>query len=499
MTTLATLDAHLPAGYLRFDPALQSKTTATPWPHQLSMLDFTLTRERNHALVYSGMGSGKTLFGLMYLEQFSGLRLVLCPKSALAVWRADFAAFYRGEKPFELVVLDRGTSAQKAKQLDALRAAHAQAVVVVNYETASALPLERYGFTAAIADEAHRLGAHDSTRSLTLAKSCAAIPAKVAMTGTPFADGAERVYGAMRWLEPRVEKGRRPYPALFGSWWDFQNAYCELYTRGHIRIVTGYRNLDQLVAKIANFTLFIRTEDVIVNLPEAVTRSYRVPLTPEARAQYKLLADDALIRYAATGERGDAPAEGEQIVSHLLTRLLRCQQLLTSAQLTMDDGTVVNYDMQPRIDALRGVLEELDTDEPVVIFTRFQRDVEVIADLVQAAFKETPLRLTGAVDEHERWQAGEGRILVVNLATGSEGIRLTRARHVIYWALTWSLKQHDQSRARVRRHGQKASTVYFHYILSEDTVDELILDRLLKKKRDVETIEGYLQKETPHA
>jgi superfamily II DNA or RNA helicase len=494
MATLPTLSEYLPPDHVPFDPALRSKTTADVWAHQLSMLDFALTRPHNQALIYAGMGSGKTLFGLMYLEQFSGLRLVLCPKSALAVWRADYAAFYRGDTPFELVVLDRGTSAAKTKQLDALRQRGAQAVVVVNYETAASLPLEKYGFSAAIADEAHRLGAHDSVRSLTLAKSCAAIPTKVAMTGTPFSDGAERVYGAVRWLHPRIEKGRRPFPALFGSWWDFQNAYCDIYTRGHIRIVTGYRNLEHLVEKIRDFTLFIRTVDVIANLPEAVTRSYRVPLTPEVQAQYKLLADDALIRYAATGERGDAPAEGEQIVSHLLTRLLRCQQLLTSAQLTMDDGTVVNYDMQPRIDALRDVLEELDPSEPVVIFTRFQRDVEVISELVQAVFKETPLRLTGAVDEHERWQAGGGRILIVNLATGSEGIRLTRAKHVIYWALTWSLKQHDQSRARVQRHGQASPTVYFHYILSADTVDELILARLLKKKHDVETIENHLQK-----
>ncbi len=481
----------------RYDPQ-RSISTAKLWRHQRAALEFSLATDNPHlyapsaqgkTLLYSGTGTGKTLYALQYLEHFEGLRLVLCPRRAIVVWKADYDAFYGDVKPFALHVMTEGTSQDKAKELARIAKHQPNTVVVVNYETAVKLPLNKYQWSAAVADEAHRLASYKGVQSRNLAVMCAHIPNKVAMSGTPLYDGYERVYGIHRWLDPILPANSRAYPTshLFGTWDNFLNTYCTTYTKGYARIIKGYRNLTQLAEELKPFTLLIRTEDVL-DLPEAVYRRYRVPLTKETREQYKSLSDDALIEVFNT--------EGSDFIlaPHVLTRLLKLQQLTSSGELHTETGTVQRFDITPRLDTLRGILESIG-DEPCVIFTRFIRDVELISQIVLEMTGEKAYRLTGSVDEHEAWQAGAGRVLIANLSAGSEGVRLFRAHHVIDWSLSFSLKQYEQSRARCRRKGQQSGTVYFHQILSEDTIDETIFDRLQEKARDVQDLDKELMKE----
>lgn len=481
MATLANLEPYV-AG-TRYAPTL-TRSTATLWAHQTGALRFALARP--YSLLYSGMGTGKTLIALQYLEHFQGLKLVICPKRARVVWQADYDAFYQGDKPYQLIVLDVGTSAQKAKRLLALAQSNVNAVVVVNYDTAYRLPLNRVPFTAVVADEVHRLASNSGVQSRKLSQLCQHIPNKLGMTGTTHADGYERLYGIVRWLD-MMQPTPRHYPQarLFGAYTDFINRYCETYSLGYTPVIRGYKNLSHLADAIRDFTLLIRTEDVI-NLPDAVYRRYSVPMTPDVAKQYTALRDESIITFE---ERDDAI-----LAPNVLTRLLRLQQLTSSGELVTDSGEVAAFDITPRLDVLRAILEDIG-DEPVIIFTRFNRDVERISEVVQEVTGQWAYRLTGAVDEHEAWQAGAGRVIIANLSAGSEGVRLYRAHHVVYWALTFSLKQYEQSKARARRHGQTSNTVYFHHILTEGTVDMTILDRLERKALDVSALNENLENE----
>ena len=81
--------------------------------------------------------------------------------------------------------------------------------------------------------------------------------------------------------------------------------------------------------------------------------------------------------------------------------------------------------------------------------------------------------LSGRVDELADWQSGRKRILAVQIATGSEGIDLTRARYAVYLSTGFNLGTYLQSEKRVHRPGQKKPVTYYH-IVSRDTVDEKV-------------------------
>ena len=446
----------------------------TLWQHQNQMIDHA--NNRKHFLVYAGMGTGKTLFALTWLRQFKGLTLVITPKPALVAWRDDLAEFYPGEPA---VILDKGSSQTKTEMLDETAWYKINCPVIVNYETARLLPLEKYNFSAVVLDEGHRIGRYNSKQTLALTRMLANVPRKVIMTGTPYNDGYERLYSMLRFFNPKQPSNANAHPlcALFGHYNDFLNDFCYTYelSRG-VRIVNGYKNLDHLARRLEPYVLQIKAADVL-DLPAIVERVYNVPLMGSVKKAYKSLDKESAIEH-----------DGEYLTAtHLLAKIIRLQQLATCGLMVSDDGQEVIFGgIEKRLDTLKMLVE--DIQEPIVIFTRFKRDVEII----QQAIKEPVHLLTGDVDNHDAWRQGNGKILIVNIGAGSEGVRLERARHMIFWSVGYSNTQFEQAKARIIRPGQLSKTVWLHYIVSENTIDETIYKTLNDKNEDKRRLDDLI-------
>jgi len=151
-----------------------------------------------------------------------------------------------------------------------------------------------------------------------------------------------------------------------------------------------------------------------------------------------------------------------------------------------DKRETVFAGIEHRVNTLKMLVDSIH--EPIVIFTRFTRDVEII----RKAIKEPIHSLTGYVDNHDEWRNGKGRILVANIGAGSEGVRLERARHMIFWSVGYSNTQFEQAKARIIRAGQKSKTVWLHYIVSENTIDETIYKTLAGKNEDKNRLDGLI-------
>jgi SNF2 family DNA or RNA helicase len=436
------------------------------------MLNFA--NERNNSLIYAGMGTGKTLFALSYLRQFPGLKLVICPKPAMIAWRDDLIQFL----PYDsALVLDKGTSKKKADLIS--RFQDQDLIIVVNYETARLLTLGKYSWSAVVLDEGHRIGTYNSKQTLSLTRMLSRVPKKIIMTGTPYHDGYEKLYSMVRFFDGYQPNNTAAHPRsrMFGHRNDFLTRYCRTteISRG-IKIIYGYKNLGDLAAQIKPFTLQIKAEDVL-DLPEVVERTYNVPLQGQAKKAYKQLEKESVIEYE--DHFLQAP--------HLLTKIIRLQQLATSGLMVDQNKNEVVFDgLKERIATLKMLLEDLD--EPVVVFTRFKRDVGIVASVT-----DEPLHyLTGDRDTHDHWRQGQGRILVANIGAGAEGVRLERARHMIFWSVGYSNKDFEQAKARIIRPGQQSKTVWLHYIVSDGTIDVDIYKTLTGKNEDKERLDKLL-------
>lgn len=452
------------------------------WDHQQKMLDFSNSGSaENYSLHYAEPSTGKTLYGLEYLRGFDGLKLAICPASAMQVWNADYEGFYDNPN-FELHVLDQGSSKDKYATIKDLYRRRVNAVVVLSYETAARIPLDEFNFSAVVTDEAHRLGQHNGAQSMKIATMLHDVPAKAAMTGTPFHDGYEKLYGITRFLNCRVMKSKSAHPQsrLFGHYNDFLNEYCKTFQKGYVPIIIGYKNVQKLAEVIKPFTMITRTEEVH-DLPEFTERIYKAPLSSKVRKVYHDIEAEGAAEY-----------EGRDILSpHVLTRTVRLQQMASAGVLIGDDKAETYFDVTSRLNVLSNIVDDIGT-EPVVIFTKYEREVALVSERLKEMGIDFGI-LTGSQNDYLTWRGGQGRALIVNLKAGSESVRLERAAHSIFWSVGYSIKEFVQAKFRTRRVGQVKDFVHYHIIVTEDTIDEEIHDLLRIKSQEVSELDYHLR------
>jgi SNF2 family DNA or RNA helicase len=245
-----------------------------------------------------------------------------------------------------------------------------------------------------------------------------------------------------------------------------------------------YKNLEDLHERMYARTFRVRADDVL-DLPPSVDSVREFDLCDEARQTYDALQRDLCADLE----------EGRVTARNALTKLLRLQQITSGVVqpdrdeegprelLHVDDGKAT---------ALREFVEGAEVGgiewgddrrrEPVVVFCRFKHDLDVVRRLAD----ELEIRhgeLSGGRSDLEAFQRGEVDLFGVLEQAGGLGVDLTRARRAVYYSLTWSLGDHDQTRARIRRPGQERPVQYV-YLVARDTVDSAIL-RALQEKREV--------------
>ena len=106
-------------------------------------------------------------------------------------------------------------------------------------------------------------------------------------------------------------------------------------------------------------------------------------------------------------------------------------------QITSGFISVVNYETKQkklfkigdeRKEALKGILESLPYNEPVVIFAQYRYDLKQIRKVAKEIGRKYS-ELSGAEDTEQEWQEGNSTILGVQFSKGSESVNLTRAHY----------------------------------------------------------------------
>ena len=319
---------------------------------------------------------------------------------------------------------------------------------------------------------------------------------RLALTGTPMPHSPLDVWGQFR----AIDKG-----LLGPSWYGFRARFavtqqqitrqscpkcgatgcsaCEWTGRRFVETICGFRNLDVLGKLLDARTVRQDTLDVI-SLPPTMDVNVRVELGNKARRAYREL-------YATLSAE---IAEGRIQASNGAVRLLRLQQLTSG--FAMVDNEPVTIDTA-KADALRDLLEDMSSswvdethNEPVVVFALFRRDLDVI-DAIARECGRTVGRIEGGRNDYQAWLAGDIDTLAVQIQAGGLGIDLTRARYAIYYSVSWSLGDYQQSRARLHRPGQQRNVTYYH-LIAEGTTDEVVRDTLERKGDVVASVMEHL-------
>lgn len=446
----------------------------TPWRHQREAVAFVqqlYRRGKRGAMIAAVMGTGKSAMTVyLCVEEGFQFILILCPLRVVQVWKPQFEM--HSGIPFLVVALDDAFSNVKAKRDEAQRkinlakARGVPVVVVINYDSAWRTPFAEWAlkqkWDLVVADEIHRCKAPGGKASRFLARLGKAARFRLGLSGTPMPHSPLDVYGYFRFIDATI----------FG--WSYNRF------RQHFAVMGGYQNhqvvdydnLDELNRKF--YSVAYACGKDVLDLPPEMHVTLTCQLGAEARRAYRSLKRNLMAEIDA----------GEVTVANALVKLLRLQQI-TGGYIRTDDGQDVQID-SAKMNLLRDVLEDIDPQEPVIVFCRFHKDLEAVNRVADETGRRS-LELSGRMDELKQWQAGEAPVLAVQIDSGGVGVDLTRARYSIYYSLGFSLGSYEQSLARIHRPGQTRPVEYIH-LLAQDTVDEQVMAALARRSDVVNSV-----------
>jgi SNF2 family DNA or RNA helicase len=177
--------------------------------------------------------------------------------------------------------------------------------------------------------------------------------------------------------------------------------------------------------------------------------------------------------------------ENEKVIAapNVLTRLLRLSQMTGGY---IDHQKVSSAKMKLLKETLGDIL---GAGKSPVIFCRFLDEIKGIEKYLQEQKINYSL-ITGATpmkdrgQEVEKFQTDDNcRVFLAQIQTAGLGITLTKSDICIYYSLSYSYADYEQSASRVHRIGQTQKVTYL-YLIVQNSIDEKVL-KVLRKKGDV--------------
>lgn len=445
------------------------------WKHQEEAIAWAW--DRLGVFWAHGMGSGKTRTTLEFLLRKAKARgwsrvLVCCPKAVIAAWKKQAGLWAPG---IRVVALEKGSSAQKEKQLQAAIADPSPCIVVANYESIWRIKgAEKARWDFLVWDEVHRLKSPSGVASRWAGRVRAKNPEAVAigLSGTLVPHSVLDLWGIYRSVEA-------PDCTTFGTSYTLHKAKYAITPPGQ-NFVVGFRNLPQAHALVRNTSHQVRSQDVL-DLPPIQMIDVPVDLSPaEAKVYVELEKEFCFLCES-----------GAVTPKNALEQLLRLHQCTGGYVKFDDEKTARKIAEHPaKASTLRDMLEDLPSDEPVVIFCRFKSDIECAREACSATGRSVS-ELSGAKSELADWQLGATTTLVAQIQSGGIGIDLTRAAYAWFFSLGYSLAEYEQAVARLHRPGQGRRTVIYHLIATNGgrrTVDGRVYEALSERKDVVDAI-----------
>jgi SNF2 family DNA or RNA helicase len=231
-------------------------------------------------------------------------------------------------------------------------------------------------------------------------------------------------------------------------------------------VIFSYKPLpgaeDAIYRRISDMTISMKAVDHL-NMPECIMNNVRVSLSKEEKAKYNALRKDLILSIGDT----EIDAANAASLSNKLS------QMANGAVYGPEKSVIPIHDH--KLDALEDLIEAAN-GKPVLVAYWFKHDLERI----RKRFKIREIQTSKDIAD---WNAGKIPVAVIHPASAGHGLNLQAGGSTLIWfGLTWSLELYQQTNARLWRQGQK-DTVVIHHIVTEGTIDELILTAIHRKEK----------------
>lgn len=463
-------------------------------PHQYQTKAMRFLSEHDRAALLLDMGLGKTVIALTvlcrYLHEDFRLNkvLVIAPKTvAEDTWSRESMKWDHLNALRISKMLGTAKQREKAYQADA-------DVYIINRENVADL-VERHGadwkFDGLVIDELSSFKSTKAKRWRLLKRVAPLCKVVWGLTGTPASNGYMDLFAELFLIDGGEHLGK--------TLTSYRDKYFNPGARkGHIvyewRLKPGAK--DRIDAQLSTFCLSMKAGDWL-DMPPGLPVPHYVHMTNAERKIYDKFKHDKVLPLLK-GELTDNFDDADHAILGATAATLSGKLLQMANGAVYDDDGNVFHIHDAKLDALEEIIEAAN-GEPVLVYYNYKHDLERI----QKRFPQAELfgAGKGTADTIRAWNDGEIPMLLCHPASVAYGLNMQEGGHTIVWfGPTWSLELYQQANARLLRQGQ-TDTVFIHHILTEDTLDQRVMDALDKKDGVQESLlnalKGYLTKEEP--
>ena len=371
-----------------------------------------LTSDKDNSAFYYDMGLGKTFIGSERLRLYGErMNIIVCQKSKIKDWCEHFKEHYTDYAVFDL-------TNKKDMQAFMIYPIY-KCIGIINYELAYRREELRQlkDFTMML-DESSMIKNETAKRTkfiLSLKPSHT-----ILLSGTPTDGKYEFLYSQLRLLGWKITKTA------------YYNRYIKTELRSYggpmFRVVTGYKNVSELKAKLKEYgAVFAKAEEVI-KLPEKkFIKEYST-----VSSDYKKFMKDRVIKIDDKELTGDSTLSKRLYARMLCSayskdKISRLIDLVNSTS----DRVIIFYNFNTELEALRKVL--------------FDRPISIV---------------NGQVKDLKAYENNDNSVTLIQYQAGAMGLNLQKANRIIYFSLPERSELFEQSKARICRIGQEKQCYY---------------------------------------
>ncbi len=399
------------------------------------------------------MGLGKTLQTLAYIH---GLKpqmpaLIVAPSTLIYNWQKEIEQFIPDAK-FLII------SGTKEVRAELIKSINEYEFVITSY------PLLRRDinsykdikFSYCIIDEAQYIKNRKTMNSISVKKIRA--EHRFALTGTPIENSIMELWSIFDFVMPGYLKSAREFRERFNASQDNED------------VSETLRNI------IRPFVLRRMKKDVLDELPEKIETTMIAELTPEQKGIYQ-----AYVLKARREAEGLIHTSSGRMT--ILTNILRLRQICCHPTLFDDMYNAQSGKLELLIEIINNA--KLGGHR-ILVFSQFRKMLDIIETELKGVGNKC-FSINGNVPAEtrveicERFNSGEGDVVLVSLKAGGTGINLTGADMVIHYDPWWNPAVTDQATDRAYRIGQTRA-VQVIKLASRGTIEEKMLELETRKR-----------------
>jgi SNF2 family DNA or RNA helicase len=272
----------------------------------------------------------------------------------------------------------------------------------------------------------------------------------------------------------------------FRNYFSFRNHYAvladEWYGGRKVKIVVGFKNLEELQRKIAPHSFYCDLSDCY-DAPEKIYMMRHVEMTQEQRRLYNELVSFATAQLNATSH---------VTATLVITQILRLHQILCGH--VVDENGNYHEIAENRTESLIDLLRE--SEEKVIIWASYDADIHRITDALREEFGVSSVaqfwggNVNVRESEEHRFKTDPYcRFMVATAQAGGRGREWSIANLVVYYSNTHNLEFRAQSEDRPQAVDKLEHVTYVDLVVP-GTVDEKIIYALRNKINLASLVDG---------